>query len=74
MIVRVDEEVLVLMMNGWCALVVRFDEAVLVLTSLAITVRLFFFCNMLRGERSRSLIARGESTKPAQSFKKPTQP
>jgi hypothetical protein len=47
--VRIDEEVLVLNMNGWYALVVRFDEAVLVLISLAVRVKLFFLCDMLRG-------------------------
>jgi hypothetical protein len=31
--VRIDEEALLLNMNGWYALVVRFDEAVLVLTA-----------------------------------------
>ena len=52
---KVDEEVLVLM-DGWCALVVRFDEAVLGLISLAVRVRLFFLCDMLRG----SILERGE--------------
>jgi hypothetical protein len=49
MIVRIDEEVLVPMMNGECALVVRFDEAVHVLISQAVGVRLFFLCDMPRG-------------------------
>jgi hypothetical protein len=47
LIVRIDEEVLVL--NGWCALGARFDDAVLGLISLAVRVRLFFLCDMLRG-------------------------
>jgi hypothetical protein len=42
MVVRVEVGVGVRIMNGWCALLVRFDDAVLVLISPAVRVRPFF--------------------------------
>jgi hypothetical protein len=48
LIVTVDDEVLVLIINSWRVLLVKVDEAVLVLICLAVGVRLFFLCDMLR--------------------------
>jgi len=49
-----------LLLNGWWVLIVRVDEDVLVLISLAVKfrVRLFVLCDMLRGQRGMSLFVR----------------
>jgi hypothetical protein len=52
MIVRADAEVLVLM-NGWQALIIRIDDVGLVLVSLAVKARVFFQRGILRQQRGR---------------------